>query len=56
LDTWLTAKTEEEQDQARRVLDEALDLMGVAAPGERRRAQSASPSAAGPRRACSARR
>jgi hypothetical protein len=56
LDTWLTARTDEEQDRARRVLDEALDLMGVAAPGARRRAQAASPTTASPRRACTARR
>ena len=53
LDSWLTARTDEEQDQARRVLDEALDLMGVAAPGERRCTRSAS--AAAPRRAWAAR-
>ena len=55
LDTWLTARSDEEQDQARRVLDEALDLMGVPAPAERRRVQAAS-SAAGLRRACATRR
>jgi hypothetical protein len=55
LDSWLTARTDEEEDRARRVLDEALDLMGVAAPGERRKARRAVPSPAAPRRACAAR-
>ena len=55
LDAWLTARTDEEEDRARRVLDEALDLMGVASPGERRKARRAVPSPAAPRRACAAR-
>src|SRR5919202_815235 len=52
LDPWLTARTDEDRDRARRVLDEALDLMGVASPGERRKARRAVPSPAAPRRAC----
>ena len=55
LDTWLTARTDEEEDRARRVLDEALDLMGVVAPGERRKARRAVPSPAAPPRACATR-